>query len=95
MVSIENVCGVTLVESDISGLRNTLSGLPPDGKTSMLQDIEAGRNTEVEAFSGTVVSIGRLYGIPTLTNQMLDDLLHTLEEMPREISSDNHHRLVR
>lgn len=34
-------------------------------KTSMLQDIEAGRATEVDALSGAVAELGRLVGVPT------------------------------
>jgi 2-dehydropantoate 2-reductase len=34
-------------------------------KTSMLQDIEAGRSTEVDALVGAVVELGRLTGTPT------------------------------
>lgn len=34
-------------------------------KTSMLQDIEAGRPTEVDALVGAVVELGRLTGTPT------------------------------
>ena len=34
-------------------------------KTSMLQDIEAGREPEIEALVGSVVELGRLTGTPT------------------------------
>jgi 2-dehydropantoate 2-reductase len=34
-------------------------------KTSMLQDIEAGRPTEIDALVGAVAELGRLTGIPT------------------------------
>ena len=34
-------------------------------KTSMLQDIEAGRPPEIEALVGSVVELGRITGIPT------------------------------
>jgi 2-dehydropantoate 2-reductase len=34
-------------------------------KTSMLQDIEAGRPTEIDALVGAVAELGRLVGIPT------------------------------
>jgi 2-dehydropantoate 2-reductase len=34
-------------------------------KTSMLQDIEAGRATEVDALVGAVAELGRLTGVPT------------------------------
>jgi 2-dehydropantoate 2-reductase len=34
-------------------------------KTSMLQDIEAGRATEIDALCGAVAELGRLVGVPT------------------------------
>lgn len=34
-------------------------------KTSMLQDIEAGKSTEVDALVGAVAELGRLVGVPT------------------------------
>jgi 2-dehydropantoate 2-reductase len=34
-------------------------------KTSMLQDIEAGRATEIDALVGSVVELGKLTGTPT------------------------------
>jgi 2-dehydropantoate 2-reductase len=36
-------------------------------KTSMLQDVEAGRALELEALVGAVVELGRITGIPTPT----------------------------
>jgi 2-dehydropantoate 2-reductase len=34
-------------------------------KTSMLQDVEAGRAPEIEALVGAVVELGRITGVPT------------------------------
>ncbi len=34
-------------------------------KTSMLQDVEAGRAVEIEALVGAVVELGRITGVPT------------------------------
>lgn len=36
-------------------------------KTSMLQDVEAGRAIEIDALTGSVVELGRLAGVPTPT----------------------------
>ncbi|MDD2240411.1 MAG: ketopantoate reductase family protein [Kiritimatiellae bacterium] len=43
----------------------------PDNKTSMLQDVEAGRPPEVDLLAGTVCRLGRAHGIPTPANQMV------------------------
>ena len=34
-------------------------------KTSMLQDVEAGRTTEIDALVGALAELGRLTGVPT------------------------------
>lgn len=63
--------GVTLSEDEIEGYFGIFATLDPDGKTSMLQDMEADRPTEVDIFSGTVSSLGRRHGMPTPINDML------------------------
>jgi 2-dehydropantoate 2-reductase len=63
--------GVFLNESDITEFIKTINGLDPHGKTSMLQDVEAGRKTEVEIFSGAVIELGRKYQVPTPVNDLL------------------------
>jgi 2-dehydropantoate 2-reductase len=39
------------------------------GKASMLQDLEAGRQTEIDAINGAVVELGRRHGVPTPTHE--------------------------
>jgi 2-dehydropantoate 2-reductase len=70
---------IQLTEKDIENWYAILSGINPDGKTSMLQDIEAGRKTEVEMFAGKVVELGEKYGIPTPVNQTLLRIIKVME----------------
>jgi 2-dehydropantoate 2-reductase len=72
--------GVNLQEQDVDEWHAVLKTLSPKGKTSMLQDIEAGRKTEVEIFAGKVVELGKNYGIPTPANQTLLSIVHVLEQ---------------
>jgi 2-dehydropantoate 2-reductase len=72
--------GVNLGEQDLDGWYDVLKTLSPKGKTSMLQDIEAGRKTEVEIFAGKVVQLGQSYGIPTPANQIMLSIVHVLEQ---------------
>jgi 2-dehydropantoate 2-reductase len=72
--------GVNLVEKDVDEWNAVLNGLSPNGKTSMLQDIEAGRKTEVDIFGGKVVDLGKKHGIPTPVNQTLLSIIHVLEQ---------------
>lgn len=50
---------------------DALRMLTPEGKTSMLQDVEAGRHPEIEAFAGTIVSRASRHGIPVPSNAAL------------------------
>ncbi len=51
------------------GLEQRIAGAEAVGahKTSMLQDVEAGRALELEALVGAVVELGRITGVPTPT----------------------------
>jgi 2-dehydropantoate 2-reductase len=46
----------------------------------MLQDIEAGRKTEIEIFAQKVVDLGKIHGIPTPVNQTLLQIVRVLEQ---------------
>lgn len=73
--------GVALGPDDVERIFPILATLAPDGKTSMLQDVEAGRKTEVEAFAGTVVELGRRHGVPTPVNTLLLRMIVALERL--------------
>jgi 2-dehydropantoate 2-reductase len=53
--------------------------MSPEGKTSMVQDVEARRKTEVEMFAGKVIELGQKHGIPTPVNRVLYRLLKAME----------------
>ena len=72
--------GVNLVEQDLAEWYTFLDTLSPRGKTSMLQDIEAGRKTEIEIFGGKVVELAKTYAIPAPVNQTLVHIIQVLEQ---------------
>jgi 2-dehydropantoate 2-reductase len=80
VVTIANIVGVNLTEQDIADWYPVLNLLSPQGKTSMLQDIEAKQKTEVEIFSGKVISLGKTYNIPTPVNQTVFQIIRILEQ---------------
>ena len=43
----------------------------PENRTSMLQDVEAGRAPEVDLFAGTICRLGRELGLPTPANELV------------------------
>jgi 2-dehydropantoate 2-reductase len=73
--------GIALGPEDVERIFPTVGALGPTGKTSMLQDVEAGRKTEVEIFAGTVVELGEKHGIATPVNRMLGELIRAMERI--------------
>ena len=80
VIALAEAAGVNLVAGDIEEWNSVLQTLSPTGKTSMLQDIEAGRKTEVEVFGGKVVKLGGEFGIPTPVNQTVVQIINILEQ---------------
>lgn len=81
VVQISVKAGINLSSEDVDlFLNQTLPSLSAGGKTSMLQDIEAGRKTEVEMFSEAVVNMGIKYNIPTPVNQVFYNMIRTKEK---------------
>lgn len=58
--------------------------IPPTAahESSMLQDIRAGRPTEIDALSGEIARRGRERGVPTPVNDALVSLIRVLEGAP-------------
>jgi 2-dehydropantoate 2-reductase len=79
VIKIASAKRIDLTGKDIEKWREILAGLSPDGKTSMLQDIEAGRRTEVDMFAGTLVSMGKELGIETPVNLALLRIIRVME----------------
>ena len=63
-----------------------LSLMCNEGKTSMHQDILAGRKTEVDIFAGEIIKLGKEFNVLTPYNQVLYDLIKIAEE-------NNEHRI--
>ena len=80
VIALAECAGVDLAEQDIGDWYSFPKTLSPQGKTSMLQDVEAGRKTEVELFCGKVVALGETHGVATPVNQTLLRSVHVLEQ---------------
>ena len=79
VVALAEKAGIDLKEKDIDEWERILAGLSPTGKTSMLQDVEAGRKTEVEIFSGKVVSLAAAYGLTAPVNETVRRIIAVIE----------------
>lgn len=78
--SVAKAEGVLNPETMVDEALKHLKTMTPDGKTSMLQDVEAGRKTEVDMFAGTVIELGKKHGISTPYNKILREMIGIIEE---------------
>ena len=58
-------------------------------KASMLQDIEKGKLTEVDAINGAVSEFGKKVGFPTPINDKVVEIIHMIEQGSLKPSYDN------
>lgn len=79
VIAIAQASRINLNGQDVDDWYGFLKTLSPQGKPSMLQDIEAGRKTEVEIFAGKVVDSGGRLGISTPVNQTIFNTIRVLE----------------
>ena len=64
-----------LVDETLANLKS----MAPDGKTSMLQDIEAGRKTENEIFAGTVVKLADKHDISVPYCSVINEFFNIID----------------
>ncbi|WP_338452368.1 ketopantoate reductase family protein [Niallia oryzisoli] len=83
VVALSVKAGTGLIEEDVKKFWPIINKLSPEGKTSMLQDVEAGRKTEVEYFAGKVCELGKKYEVPTPINEQLYKMIRIIEEMEK------------
>lgn len=70
--------GIDLGKVDASSSHG--SAVPPTARYSTLQDLDAGRHTEIDMFSGTLIRMGKELGIPTPYNEYTYHIIKALEE---------------
>lgn len=70
--------GVNNTDDMIDKTIEHLHTMLPEGKTSMFQDVEAGRKTEVDMFAGTMVQLGEKHGIATPYNKILKEMVEII-----------------
>ncbi len=73
--------GVDLDNSDLQRWYPVLNSLGPEGKTSMLQDMEAGRQTEVESFAGELIRRASTLSLEVPVNETLYTIIKTKESL--------------
>ena len=79
VIAVGNAEGVKLTEADLQEYDRLIGTLAPDGMPSMAQDRIAKRYSEVEMFSGVILSYGKKHGIPTPVNAWLYEQVQKIE----------------
>ncbi|MEZ5428213.1 MAG: 2-dehydropantoate 2-reductase [Pyrinomonadaceae bacterium] len=78
-LEVASADGVELDENDLREKTFRIGSAMPGAFSSMAQDIERGRVTEIDALNGFVAKRGKESGIPTPVNQTLVSLIKLLE----------------
>jgi 2-dehydropantoate 2-reductase len=79
VITIANLKGIDLNESDIDYWMNVLAHFGKELKPSMAQDADAKRKTEVDLFAGTVIRIADQLGVQVPVNRWLYQRIHEIE----------------
>ena len=78
--SVAKASGVNNTQTMIDEALCSFDKMIPEGKTSMLQDVEAKRLTEVDMFAGAMIEFGKKYNIPTPYNRVLKEMIDSIHE---------------
>ena len=78
LMAIAEAKGIDISKADVSS--GCGSAVPPTARYSTLQDLDAGRHTEIDMFSGALIRMGKGLGIPTPYNEFTYHMIKALEE---------------
>lgn len=73
--AVAKALGIANADIMVERGMDSLDKMMPNDSSSMLQDVVAGRPTEVDMFAGEVCRLGAKHGIPTPENQKLLQLI--------------------
>ena len=80
VISLAQKEGIQVTEKDLEVYVDLTDTLSPEGMPSMRQDGLAGRPTEVELFSGTVLRMAEKWGLDTPVNRELYRQVKAMEK---------------
>lgn len=78
-ITVAKAAGIQNTEHILPWCFEFIRNAPPPFKSSMLQDIEAGRKTEVDLFARTICDLGAQYGVDTPYNRLFHKLIRAIE----------------
>ena len=74
-MKVAHAKGIELPSSTLNEVMTMVNGLPPNAKSSMLEDLERGKRLELPWLSGAVVRIGAEAGVLTPIHQFIATVL--------------------
>ena len=77
--AVARASGVNLGDSDSENYLRKVVESTAENRVSMLQDLMAGRKTEIDVLCGAVISRGEEFGVPTPRNEVLMALVRGIE----------------
>ena len=80
VIHVANKLGIDIGQNEIDRQEHTIGRLPYENKPSTLQDLEAGKHTEVDMFAGTVVRLGKELGVETPACECFLHGIHLIED---------------
>jgi len=85
-ISVAIALGLDISVDEAIAQTKEVARLTAENKSSMLQDIEKGRKTEIDSICGVIARLGRERGVPTPVNLSLMAVVKGLEEANQKIS---------
>ncbi|MDD3420375.1 MAG: ketopantoate reductase family protein [Candidatus Gastranaerophilales bacterium] len=80
-VSVAKAAGICGADAFIEEAFDLIKTMPPKLKSSMLQDVEAKRKTEVASFGGVLCDLASKYSIQTPNNALVYQIISSFDEV--------------
>jgi len=74
-LAVAHAKGIQVPPSTVEDVAKAYRALPPEAKSSMLEDLERGRRLELPWLSGAVLRLGREVGVPTPIHGFINAVL--------------------
>ena len=79
VMEVSKAYDINLGDENWASVQDVIDSLDGDGKTSLLQDVENKRKTEVEYFSGTLIKIAKEHNVEVPVNEVLYNFIKAKE----------------
>ena len=79
-VAVAHACGADVDAGGVLAKIRIVAVATRDNKSSMLQDLQLGRRTEIDAINGEIVARARAHGLPVPRNELLFQLVRSAEK---------------